>query len=80
MIKAQSRRFYPLEKTDKTVLQSSVLSISSIALVINKFFYVLAHIYLNSTNPNDKTGRKIILKLIIRAGIIKSHAKPIVKS
>jgi len=27
LIKAQSRRFYPLEKTDKTVLQSSVLSI-----------------------------------------------------
>ena len=39
MIKAQSRRFYPLEKTDKTVLQSSVLSIYTkiyIRFLINK--------------------------------------------
>jgi len=43
LIKAQSRRFYPLEKTDKTVLQSSILSILlTLAIIIAFLLFFLA--------------------------------------
>jgi len=45
LIKAQSRRFYPLEKTDKTVLQSSVLSIILIVAVLVLVPFVSADSY-----------------------------------